>query len=94
MLMNSIKLFLHWKEKIYKKFIKFYLKVISAGLVKCGSLNSGCATSSCGKGSSAPANDKKTEAPKKEEKKEEKVEEEEVDMGAGGLFGDDDFWVD
>jgi len=32
--------------------------------------------------------EKKAEAPKKEEKP---VEEEEVDMGAGGLFGDD-FW--
>ena len=30
--------------------------------------------------------EKKAEAPKKEEKP---VEEEEVDMGAGGLFGDD-----
>ena len=33
--------------------------------------------------------EKKAEAPKKEEKVE---VEEEIDMGAGGLFGDDDFW--
>ena len=37
---------------------------------------------------SAPA---KQEA-KQEAKKEEKVEEEEVNLGGGGLFGDDDEW--
>ncbi len=52
-----------------------------------------------GSGSSASVDDSKakTGAKKEEPKKEEpkKVEapvEEEVDMGAGGLFGDDDYW--
>ena len=60
--------------------------MIAAGLGKVGSMSLGGGS---GAQQSAGAADNK---PKEEEKKVEEVEEEEVDFGAGGLFGDDDFW--
>mmetsp|Transcript_25871 Transcript_25871/g.22798 ORF Transcript_25871/g.22798 Transcript_25871/m.22798 type:complete len:113 (+) Transcript_25871:64-402(+) len=58
---------------------------IESGTKKMSSLSFGAPAGGAG---SAPA---KQEA-KQEAKKEEKVEEEEVNLGGGGLFGDDDEW--
>eukprot|EP00828_Plagiopyla_frontata_P030886 TRINITY_DN406_c0_g2_i1.p3 TRINITY_DN406_c0_g2~~TRINITY_DN406_c0_g2_i1.p3 ORF type:complete len:140 (+),score=49.25 TRINITY_DN406_c0_g2_i1:118-537(+) len=62
-------------------------QVIAEGLKKVGTLAAPAAVAAA-PSQSQPKKEQKKEEPKKEEKKE---EEEEVDLGAGGLFGDDDF---